>query len=373
MKTINENNLSTTNVKCIRGIRNFIRSSINKENHIKVNNPISEGSISVNNIDNKNISYNDKKGANTTSPTNDFNEDNIRRIKNNIEEIIIKTNYSRNNTKDYNTQTTPVPISKQNKKFSVSPFNLNIKKLDLPDNRMNNTFEASKRKSYSHSFRYISTYNISDDKNNTIPVSRNPTVNNSPRIYSRFRRKMSHNSDLKSKINMKINTININNINGQSNNNKIFIKKNNEISRINNNNIKEKNTYSINSTFDIITKGLILHYNNENNKDKDKDKEIKYLGVNTENEIKMKLKENNEIKQNILLMMDELNKIKERQEQIMKAQNENQLKNNDRIIKISNIIKKTYAFLNDFNSIINEQNYQIYQEIIKNLNKFFSN
>ena len=369
MEKINENNLSTNNVKCIRGIRNFIRSSMNKENHIKINNPISEISASINNIDN-NKYYKNKNGANTTSPINDFNEDNIRRIKNNIEEIIIKTNYSRNNTKYYNTKTTPVPISKQNKKFNVSPFNFNLKKLVLPDTRINNTIESSKRKTYSHSFRYISTYNINDDKNNTIPVSRNPTVNNTPKIYSRFRRKMSHNSDLKSKINMKINTININNINEQSNNNKIFIKKNNEIFRINNN-IKEKNTYSINTTFDSTPQGLILNYNNENNKNKDK--EIKCLGVNTENEIKMKLKENNEIKQNILLMMDELNKIKERQEQIMNAQNENQLKNNERIIKISNIIKKTYAFLNDFNSIINEQNYQIYQEIIKNLNKYFSN
>ena len=364
MEKINENNLSTTNVKCIRGIRNFIRSSMNKENQIKINNPISEGSTSVYNIDNNNNNYYyNKNGANTTSPINDFNEDNIKRIKNNIEEIIIKTNCSRNNTKYYNTKTTPVPISKQNKKFNVSPFNFNLKKLVLPDNRINNTIESSKRKTYSHSFRYISTYNINDDKNNTIPVSRNPTVNNTPRIYSRFRRKMSHNSDLKSKINMKINTININNINEQSNNNKIFIKKNNEIFRINNN-IKEKNTYGINTTFDTIPQGLILNYNNEN---KNKDKDI------TENEIKMKLKENNEIKQNILLMMDELNKIKERQEQIVKDQNENQLKNNERIIKISNIIKKTYAFLNDFNVIINEQNFQIYQEIIKNLNKFFSN
>ena len=364
MEKINENNLSTTNVKCIRGIRNFIRSSMNKENQIKINNPISEGSASVYNIDNNNNNYYyNKNGANTTSPINDFNEDNIKRIKNNIEEIIIKTNCSRNNTNYYNTKTTPVPISKQNKKFNVSPFNFNLKKLVLPDNRINNTIESSKRKTYSHSFRYISTYNINDDKNNTIPVSRNPTVNNTPRIYSRFRRKMSHNSDLKSKINMKINTININNINEQSNNNKIFIKKNNEIFRINNN-IKEKNTYGINTTFDTIPQGLILNYNNEN---KNKDKDI------TENEIKMKLKENNEIKQNILLMMDELNKIKERQEQIVKDQNENQLKNNERIIKISNIIKKTYAFLNDFNVIINEQNFQIYQEIIKNLNKFFSN
>ena len=48
MEKINENNLSTTNVKCIRGIRNFIRTSMNKENQIKINNPISDGSTSVN-------------------------------------------------------------------------------------------------------------------------------------------------------------------------------------------------------------------------------------------------------------------------------------------------------------------------------------
>ena len=371
MEKIKENTLSTNNVKCIRGLRNFIRSSINKENHIKEIMPISQGSTPVNNMENNN-NNNYKNGANTNSPINNYNEENIKRIKNNIEEIIIKTNYSRNNTNNYNIKTTPVPIGKQNKKFNVSPFNLNIKKLVLPENRLNNTIESSKRKTYSHSFRYISNYNINDDKNNTIPVSRNPTVNNTPKTYSRLRRrKLSHNSDLKSKINMKINTININNINEQSNNNKICIKKNNEISRINNSNIKNKISFGANTTHDASPQGMVLNYNNENYNNKDKD--IKYLGDNAKNEIKMKLKENNEIKQNILLMMDELNKIKERQEQIMKTQNENQLNNNERIIKISNIIKKTYAFLNDFNTVINQQNFQIYQEIIKNLNMFFSN
>jgi hypothetical protein len=47
MEKINENNLSTNNVKCIRGIRNFIRSSMNKENHIKINNPISEEDTNI--------------------------------------------------------------------------------------------------------------------------------------------------------------------------------------------------------------------------------------------------------------------------------------------------------------------------------------
>ena len=115
MEKINENNLSTTNVKFIRGIRNFIKSSMNKENHIKASTLISEGSTSVNNLDINNNYFNNKNGANTTSPINNFNEDNIRRIRNNIEEIIIKTNYSRNNSNYYNTKTSPVPISKQNK------------------------------------------------------------------------------------------------------------------------------------------------------------------------------------------------------------------------------------------------------------------
>ena len=70
--------------------------------------------------------------------------------------------------------------------------------------------------------------------------------------------------------------------------------------------------------------------------------------------------------------MDEINKIKERQGIILNYLNENQTKNNERNIKISNIIKKTYNFLNDFYKIINEQNYQIYQKIINNLNLFFN-
>ena len=72
-------------------------------------------------------------------------------------------------------------------------------------------------------------------------------------------------------------------------------------------------------------------------------------------------------------MMDEINKIKERQEILINYENNNQINNNERNIKISNIIKKTYNFLNDFNRVINEQNQQIYQEIINNLNLFFSN
>ena len=72
-------------------------------------------------------------------------------------------------------------------------------------------------------------------------------------------------------------------------------------------------------------------------------------------------------------MMEEINKIKERQEQIIKIESDNKIKNNEKNIKISNIIKKTYNFLNDFNKVINEENHQIYQEILSNLYIFFNN
>ena len=43
-------------------------------------------------------------------------------MKNNIEEIVIKTNYSKK------VNTTPLPMDKQNKKFNVNQVKLNIKK-----------------------------------------------------------------------------------------------------------------------------------------------------------------------------------------------------------------------------------------------------
>ena len=167
----NKNNNSSSNTICIRGLRNIIRSSMNKCQEI--NNPLNElksNKIMGDNIYDYNVN-NYKNCANFSTPVNN-NAINIKSIKNNIEEIIIKTNYQ-NNTLN-NTNTTPHPIYKQNKKFNSTLTRFNIKKLNLPHKRdissdyfsysnednLNNTLENYRRKNFSHSFRNISKYEI---------------------------------------------------------------------------------------------------------------------------------------------------------------------------------------------------------------------
>ena len=380
MENINTNNTSS-NIKCIRGLRNIIKSSIHKEKDNNYNIEINNNIDNINDtIYNYNIN-NYKNGANITTPDN--NHYNYYKKNNNIEEIEIKTNYSKNSLY-YNVNTTPVPINKQSKKFNIGAVKLNIKRLILSnrnnntldythysnEDKFNNTTESYRKKSFSHSFRNVSKYNFSDEKNNTISREnkRNFIHINTPKI-SRYTRKILQNSDSKTKINMKINTNNINNVNDNPIN-RFFIKKNmndNHLSGINNNN-NEGMTNVTNVTFDTSVRNDLFNFTDINNQNNDKS-----INKDIENEIKNKLKENNEIKENILLMMDEINKIKERQEILINYENNNQINNNERNVKISNIIKKTYNFLNDFNKVINEQNQQIYQEIINNLNMFFSN
>ncbi len=189
-----------------------------------------------------------------------------------------------------------------------------------------------------------------------------------------------HNSDIKSKSRIKIN---IQNINNKEKNKKIFAKKNLNLIPINpkginnnlNNNINaifnNQMTNVTNVTFDTSVQNDFFNFTDENNQNNEN--EIKTTNNNIENEIKLKIQENNEIKANIILLIEEINKIKERQEQIINIENTNKIKNNEKNIKISNIIKKTYNFLNDFNKVINEQNQQIYQEILFNLTMFFNN
>ena len=373
-KNANTSNISLPNIKSIKGLRNLIKASMNKEKSININNQFPEENKSniINNIfDDKYNFYinNNKNGANINGSYNEYN--NMSKIKNKIKEIVIKTNYSRNPV-DYN-NTTPLPVNKQNKKFNVLPVKLNIKKLILTnrnrdsinnipysyEDRLNNFFE-NKKKSFSHSFRNISNIMNEEKSNNNTLTIENNTINTTTHINNRIKRKMSQNYD------MKINTNNINNIYENKKTPKIFIKKNIKLSHNNSNyynNINNIKNQMTNVTFDTDFLNFTdVNFQNNDNKNISKD---------IENKIKIKLKENNEIKQNILLMMDDIKKIKEKQDIIINEKEKN-LKNNERIIKISNIIKKTYNFLNDFNRVINEQNQQIYQEIIQNLNMFFS-
>lgn len=382
MENIITNNASS-NIKCIRGLRNIIKSSMHKEKDNNYNIEINNNIDNINDtIYNYNIN-NYKNGANVTTPDNNHN--NYYKKYSNIEEIEIKTNYSKNSLY-YNVNTTPVPINKQSKKFNIGPVKLNIKRLILSnrnnntldytqysnEDKFNNTTESYRKKTFSHSFRNVSKYNFSDEKNNSLSreSKRNTIHINTPKI-TRYTRKILQNSDSKTKINMKINTNNINNVNDNPiNSQRFFIKKNNindnHLSGINN--INEGMTNVTNVTFDTSVRNDLFNFTDINNQNNDK-----YINKDIEKEIKNKIKENNEIKENILLMMDEINKIKERQEILINYENNNQINNNERNIKISNIIKKTYNFLNDFNRVINEQNQQIYQEIINNLNLFFSN
>ena len=168
------------------------------------------------------------------------------------------------------------------------------------------------------------------------------------------------------------------------NDKKIFTKKNINLIPINpkgiNNNLNNNNINTIfnnqmtnvtNVTFDTSVQNDFFNFTDANNQNNEN--ESKPVNIDIENEIKSKLEANNEIKANILLMIEEINKIKEKQEQIINIENDNKIKNNEKNIKISNIIKKTYDFLNDFNKVINEQNQQIYQEILSNLYIFFNN
>ena len=391
MENINKNNSSSSNIKCIRGLRNIIKSSMNKNHIINLNVPINE--LHSNNILNDNIyNYNinnNKLGANISPINNQINS--IKNIKNNIEEIVIKTNNEKNSL--CNTNTTPHPIYKQNKKYNLGEVRFNIKKLILSnkndlssenvcfsnEDKFNNTLENYKRKSYSQSFRNISNYSINEKRNSTLSAEKRTLYNNTPKM-NRYYRKILLNSDSKSKINMKINTNNINNINENTIKNQKSIildnmhnypninnkHKNNYISKINNN--EQINNFT-NITFDTTAQNEFFNFTDANNQNN----ESQFTNKKLENEIKLRIKQNKELKKNIELMMDEINKIKQRQEMILQIENNNQTKNNERIAKINNIIKKTYNFLTDFNMIINEQNQQIYQEIIDNLNIFFGN
>ena len=180
MENINKNNPSSSNIKRIRGLRNIIKSSMNKNHILNLNNPTNE--LHSNNIMNDNAyNYNinnNKLGANI-SPINNQNNS-IKNIKNNIEEIVIKTNNEKNSL--FNTNTTPHPIYKQNKKYNLGEVRFNIKKLILSnkndlssennclsnEDKFNNTLENYKRKSYSLSFRNISNYNINEKRNSTL-------------------------------------------------------------------------------------------------------------------------------------------------------------------------------------------------------------
>ena len=121
-----------------------------------------------------------------------------------------------------------------------------------------------------------------------------------------------------------------------------------------------------NVTFDTSVQNDIFNFTDDVN-----NRNIRYNNKNLENIIKNKIKENKEIKQIILILMNEIKSIKQKQEMIIKNENENMIQNNLRNIKVSNLIKRTYNFLNDFNKVINEKEQLIYQEIIENLKSFF--
>ena len=335
-----------------------------------------------------------KNGANIISPYN--NSYHSRKYKSNIEEIEIKTNYSKNNICFNNT--TPLPIYKQ--KYKLNKVKLDIKRLLLYNNNSveklpyskekenNVNLENIKRKIFSKSFRGSSNFKINEERNSS-------TSNENSRRYSKrkskYIKKVLHNSDIKPKSHIKIDLQNINNINSakKKNDQKIFMKKNINLIPMNhkgmiNNNLNNNNSNNIintifnnqmtnvtNVTFDTSVQNDFFNCTDVNNQNNEF--ETKTASNDLENEIKSKIETNNEIKANIILMIEEINKIKERQEQIINIENDNKIKNNEKNIKISNIIKKTYNFLNDFNKVINEENQQIYQEILSNLYIFFNN
>ena len=393
MKTRSTNNIFLSEINNKKQIRRYIKSSLLNYNNKIFNDPLSKDINSFNTNDTLNEHNNffsQKNGANTLSPYR--NNNHIRKIKNNIEEIVIKTNFSRRNLSFNNT--TPLPIYNQKQNYKLSNEKLKIKKFLLINNysdekypyskedEKNNSLEKIKRKTFSKSFRGSSNYKINEDKINSISIENSRIYSNKKNKYIK---KILHNSDINLKSKIKIDTKNIkhNDINK-----KIFIKKSINLIPINpkviNNNLNlntnsnrvntifnNQMTNVTNVTFDTSVQNDFFNFTDTNNPNIEN--ETKAANNELENEIKLKIQENNEIKANILLLIDEIKKIKERQEHIINIENDNRIKNNEKNIKISNIIKKTYNFLNDFNKLINEQNQQIYQDILSNLDIFFNN
>ena len=393
MMTNNINNIFLSDINNTRLKSKYIKIPIILEKNKAINESVSKelNNLNANEITNEhNNFFSLKNGANVISPYN--NNNHIRKMKNNIEEIVIKTNYHKKNLSFNNT--TPPPIYKQKQNYKLTNAKIDIKKLLLIQNNSEEKYPFSKddekddclntikRKTFSKSFRGNSNYNINEEKTNSI------SIGNSSRYSSKnqkYIKKILHNSDIKTKSRIKIDLNNINNIN-KENNKKIFIKKNINLIPINpksiNNNLNNNINNNINTifnnqmtnvtnvTFDTSVQNDFFNFTDANNQNIEN--EIKTTHNELDNEIKLKIQENNEIKANILLMIEEINKIKQRQEQLVNIENDNKIKNNEKNIKISNIIKKTYNFLNDFNKAINEENQQIYQEILSNLNTFFN-
>ena len=393
MMTNNINNIFLSDINNTRLKSKYIKIPIILEKNKAINESVSKelNNLNANEITNEHNNFISlKNGANVISPYN--NNNHIRKMKNNIEEIVIKTNYHKKNLSFNNT--TPPPIYKQKQNYKLTNAKIDIKKLLLIQNNSEEKYPFSKddekddclntikRKTFSKSFRGNSNYNINEEKTNSI------SIGNSSRYSSKnqkYIKKILHNSDIKTKSRIKIDLNNINNIN-KENNKKIFIKKNINLIPINpksiNNNLNNNIYNNINTifnnqmtnvtnvTFDTSVQNDFFNFTDANNQNIEN--EIKTTHNELDNEIKLKIQENNEIKANILLMIEEINKIKQRQEQLVNIENDNKIKNNEKNIKISNIIKKTYNFLNDFNKAINEENQQIYQEILSNLNTFFN-
>ena len=391
MMTNNINNIFLSDINNRRQKGKYIKIPIILEKNKVINESISKelNNLNANEILNNehNNFFSLKNGANIISPYN--NNNHIRKIKNNIEEIVIKTNYHKKNLSFNNT--TPPPIYKQKQNYKLTNAKINIKKLLLIQNNSEEKYPFSKddekddilntikRKTFSKSFRGNSNYNINQEKNNSISIENSSRYSSKNKKYIK---KILHNSDIKTKSRIKIDLNNINNINKESDK-KIFIKKNINLipihpksinNNLNNNNINtifnNQMTNVTNVTFDTSVQNDFFNFTDANNQNIEN--EMKTTQNELENEIKLKIQENNEIKANILLLIEEINKIKLRQEQLINIENDNKIKNNEKNIKISNIIKKTYNFLNDFNKAINEENQQIYQEILSNLNTFFN-
>ena len=387
------NNIFLSEIKSERSSSKYIKSTIiNNKKRNAFNEPFTKDLNNFNANDNMNCHNNFfsiKNGANIFSPYNNNNQ--IRKYKSNIEEIVINTNFMKKNFSFNNT--TPPQLYKQ--KYKLSKVKFDIKKLLLDKNNIlerfpysnedeyNLNMENIKKKTFSKSFRgSCPNLNINEDKKGSMPIS-NSRRNSVKK--SKYIKKILHNSDIKSRAHIKIDLNNINNINIDSKNDKkIFMKKNINLIPINpkgiNNNLNNNNINTIfnnqmtnvtNVTFDTSVQNDFFNFTDANNPNNEN--ESKRVNNDIEKEIKSKIEANNEIKANIILMIEEINKIKEKQEQIINIENDNKIKNNEKNLKISNIIKKTYNFLNDFNKVINEQNQQIYQEILSNLYIFFNN
>lgn len=312
-----ETNLTkTNNPKFTRGLRTFLKSSLHKI-HEDNDNDFSDN--------NSNQEENEEKEI--TEPKINFEVNAIPKKQNNIEEIIITrkpkftSNYKkiRKSEVDINDLTIKNIIKPKERFINNDNDNIN-KTQDYLYDRNNNP----KKIRLSHSFCDLNRENFStiENKNNTIDTM---VISNIPQFEKNVQK---FNSEKKYISEQRMKTAYQ----------------------------KPNVTYLSSNSNDIIRNNIDINSNKNINNNK----------FNAD-----KLKTNEDIKETLLILLNKIKVLKDKQEFLISEDKFHRQKIMERNAKINQIIKRTFNFLINFNRIMNNKNQQIKQEIINNLNLFF--